>query len=648
MCRKWILIDMALALCIVPASIVGSAEPIPGETEADPSLVGWWKLDETSGEIAADSTVQGYHGKLKGGPAWVKGLKGNALQFDGTDDYVAITSAYYGRAGHLGVTVAAWIRTRSMNDQVIISFDRHEYWRLEVNGTVAVDGQVGWSVMTDAGRVDLASRTSVTDGRWRHVAGVFDAGRITIYIDGVPDATIVAGRTFGTGKRRYGFLGVGSQADTFDGLKGPESYFAGELDDVRLYNRALSQAEIEQMALNGLGNDMCRYARAIGEVENLPFDTSQATHDGQDIVMRSPNLWYLYTPSCTGVATVSLAGSQYDTMLAAYLGAECHPGRERLIAFNDDFGGLTSQVLLDVVAEEAYLIEVGGFDLQTGQGVLTVSCESIVPAEFDLGDAPDSSNDDAKRMTAYSDGGQGIVQGRFPTAFDDREGAPCGPLHLAPLAVAHLGEAVTLEIEAEKGVDEDEVNNIDPAADEADADGADDGVLLPLTLPHGKYVSLYCIISVIDPERDLWINVWFDWNRDGDWDDDTVSDPDMVAGERHVSEWAVQNQYLYGLPIGTHPVMTHAFLPWHPAKGPDEVWMRITLSESPWKGGSAPGAPGNGGSGPPEGYEIGETEDYLILPELACTLCEDFNDDGVIDFDDLIAVMYQWLDNCLR
>ena len=165
-------------------------------------------------------------------------------------------------------------------------------------------------------------------------------------------------------------------------------------------------------------------------------------------------------------------------------------------------------------------------------------------------------------------------------------------------------------------------------------------------LPDGEFASFEYIVSVIQPNRDLWVNVWFDWNRDGDWDDDGSTNPEMVAGDRKVSEWAVQNQYLYGLPIGTHKIATPGFLAWHLDKGPEKVWMRITLSEKPWKGGATPGVLGNGGSGPVEGYEIGETEDYLITPEGACSLCQDRNSDGKIDFDDLIELMYQWMDSC--
>jgi hypothetical protein len=614
--------------------------------DIEPGLTAWWKLDETSGDTAADASGHGNKGRLRGRPEWVKGYKGGGLKLDGKEDYVAIENLVYARAGLPAATVAAWLRTGSDAHQIIAAFDRNEYWRLEIGNPLAGSGLIGWDVMTDLGQIDLFSRARIHDGQWHHVAGVFNGGNLMIYIDGTVNVATTGGRTFGTGNTRFGFLGIGSEAEKFDGEKLPLAYFDGDLDDVRIYDRALSLAEIEQLAFHGPGNDNCEHAQPVGEVVDLPFDTTQATFDGAGVCTRSANLWYLYTPSCTGLATVSLCGSLYDTMLGVYTGAECSPGYPRLMACNDDFCGLQSQVTIEVDAGKQYLIEVGGFDRRTGEGVMTIACEGIDPVEFDLGDAPDSSNDHSMRMTAYTSGA-GVVQAHFPTVFDDRDGRPRGPLHVQPLAVAFLGEAVSLEIDADKGADEDSVNNIDPGKDKADQDGADDGVLLPIQMPDCGWTSFDYLVNVIEPERDLWVNVWLDWNRDGDWDDDSLTDPKMVCGERHVSEWAVQNQYLFGLPAGLHQISAPAFLAWHPAKGPEKIWMRITLSEQPWTGGDSPGTPGNGGSGPAEGYDIGETEDYLIEPETGCALCEDLNDDGEIDFDDLIELIYDWIDCCM-
>ncbi len=120
-------------------------------------------------------------------------------------------------------------------------------------------------------------------------------------------------------------------------------------------------------------NDDCADAEPIGEVTDLPFDTTLSTHDGPgQCVTSGGNLWYCYTPSCSGQATVSLCGSSFDTRLGAYLGCDCD--NPLLLACNDDYCGLQSQVSFPVVAGAHYLIEVGGFTSQFGPGVLTVTC----------------------------------------------------------------------------------------------------------------------------------------------------------------------------------------------------------------------------------------------------------------------------------
>jgi hypothetical protein len=645
MYKRWILTGSIVGLLAVAA---GAQEIEAAGRGTGPDLAAWWKFDEASGTQAADASGQGNDGTLRGGPIWVQGFQGGALQFDGTNDYVAIDNLKYNRSGVPAVTVATWLRTDQAADQYIISFDRNEYWVLVVNGSVAEDGQIGWLVTTNAGPAGIRSSARVDDGNWHHVAAVFDNGRLAIYVDGSASGAGTAGTTLGRGVTRYGFIGTGSLADRFDGAKNGAPYFHGALDDLRIYNRALSPTEIAQLAFRGPGNDACANAQPIGEVDKLPFDTRPATLDGLGLFIKSPNLWYLYSPSAAGLATVSLAGSSFDTMVAVYRGAAINPGRDRLVAVNDDFHDLTSQVTFEATAGQVYLIEVGGYDSLTGEGLLTVSVEGATPGKFDLGDAPDSTNGQTKRMTAYAKAGLPVVDAHFPTVFDDRDSGPRGPLHLDPVTVAHLGRAVSLEMEAAQGPDEDKVNNINPARDEADKDGADDGVSLPLQLPNGAWTSFEYTLSVVQPDHDLWVNVWFDWNRDGDWDDDSVTDPAMIVGDRYVSEWAVQNQFLYSLPTGTYQVETPGFLAWHPDTGPNQLWMRITLSEKPWKGGTAPGKLGNGGSGPAEGYEVGETEDYLITPEVTSSVCQDLNHDGKIDFSDLIELINQWYDSCVN
>jgi hypothetical protein len=392
--------------------------------------------------------------------------------------------------------------------------------------------------------------------------------------------------------------------------------------------------------------DDCQNAKPVGDVKDLAFSTANATFDGQGVCMTSPNIWYCYTASCTGDVTVSLAGSSYDTMLAVYDGCGCNPTfAANMIECNDDAGNsYQSAVTFAATAGNQYLIEIGGYANEKGAGLLTISCQgTVIPNKTDLGDAPDSTNNAHVAMMAYPSQGMlpVVVQANYPTVYNDGTGTgPYGPVHLNAQAVAFLGKKITRETEADTGTDEDGVNNIRPSNDTPDRDQGDDGVVFPLIMPSCCWSTFDYVVNVIDPSTDLWVNVWIDWNRDGDWDD-TLDCPEGPA-----PEWAVQNQFLFNLPVGINQITTPAILPWHPEQGSEQIWMRITLSGQPWRGGSNPGAKGNAGSGPQAKYAIGETEDYRFTPDITCSICKDYDGDGKIDMKDLAAFVSDWLESC--
>jgi len=210
----------------------------------DPNLIAWWTFDESMGQTALDWSGHGNHGVLFG-PKWtIPGLLGDAaLNFSGSAR-VAIKNMYYAGTDYREVTVSTWLRTSMWNEQYIASFDRDQYWRLGIRLNDVGPGNIGWHVRTSDGQVDLGSNTRVDNGAWHHVCGVFDNGRMTIYIDGQADASITSGLTFGTGNIRYGLLGANSEATTFNGNRATGSPIAGDIDDMRIYNRALTPEEI--------------------------------------------------------------------------------------------------------------------------------------------------------------------------------------------------------------------------------------------------------------------------------------------------------------------------------------------------------------------------------------------------------------------
>jgi hypothetical protein len=220
----------------------------------------------------------------------------------------------------------------------------------------------------------------------------------------------------------------------------------------------------------------------------------------------------------------------------------------------------------------------------------------------DLGDAPDSSNTVAgATMTAYPG-----VTANFPTVYLAAS-PPYGPMHQLPRDMFYLGKWVSLEIDADVGLDDDTVNNLDPLNDVANRDGGDDGLKLPVAMPFcGQTTFDYTVTVTGTAVRQAYVNVWCDWNRDGDWDDAVT-----CADGTTVPEWAVQNQAITLSGLGTYAYTTPSFRCWHPTKdATDPIWVRISIAETKWQ--APAGGAAVGGTGPAAGYKYGETEDYYI------------------------------------
>ena len=196
-------------------------------------LVGWWKFDDGAGTTAVDSSVSSSTGTLVGGPTWTVGRLAGALNFNGASYVSVANQTPYNITGN--ITVAAWIKVTSFTKawQAVVT-KGDGAWRLIRNGTnnslcFAIDG----GPSTVFGNKDV-----VNDGQWHHAVGVYDGSNTYLYIDGTLDASFPWTGAVLTDAYNV-FIGENAQATG--------RQFNGLIDDVRVYNVALSASQISAL-----------------------------------------------------------------------------------------------------------------------------------------------------------------------------------------------------------------------------------------------------------------------------------------------------------------------------------------------------------------------------------------------------------------
>jgi hypothetical protein len=198
---------------------------------AHADLFSHWTFDEGSGKIAYDSAGSN-DGTLVNGPVWTTGRIGGALSFDGTNDYVALSGF---TVSTISGTIALWFKTSadfSANyggQGFLISRDYQysNYLTLEQMGTGP------YRLTGEAGQDNyFANADGMPVGVWNHVAVSFDNKTAETYLNG----ELIQTKT------------VTSSSLTLDRIGGRTSeFFNGQIDDVRIYDNALSQSEIRAL-----------------------------------------------------------------------------------------------------------------------------------------------------------------------------------------------------------------------------------------------------------------------------------------------------------------------------------------------------------------------------------------------------------------
>jgi len=207
-------------------------------TPAEPDTVGLAAHYEFEG-TTNDSSGNGRNGTAVGDPIFVAGKVGQAISLDGIGDYVEITG-YKGILGPNAVTVTAWIKTATETGTIV-------NWGTQSNGQ-RIDFRVNANrLRLEPGGGNVQGDSNVNDGGWHHVAvtvqenATISYPEVILYLDGIDDTRPTTDPDI---------FDIIANVDVSIGYRATNNdrFFMGQIDDVHIYDYALSDAEISWLA----------------------------------------------------------------------------------------------------------------------------------------------------------------------------------------------------------------------------------------------------------------------------------------------------------------------------------------------------------------------------------------------------------------
>ncbi len=246
-------------------------------------IVAYYKLDETqivgSDTLIYDASPNANNGILKNEPVVASGFLGNALQFDGVDDYVQFSpSPTFDMPGGV-VSLSVWTKLNLLPSQLpgafgpIFDSETDQYVIYEDRG----NNQLRFKVTTTGGAARPAIQVAdLKTGEWINVVGVYDGANAKIYLNGVLKGTLPLTGTVNPG-----------QAATLG--KSGTTFFSGEIDNVKVFNRALTAQEVA---------DLYTQSKTIGVSPNPSDVTLNAP------VVNETDVTLSWTPSVTYESTM--------------------------------------------------------------------------------------------------------------------------------------------------------------------------------------------------------------------------------------------------------------------------------------------------------------------------------------------------------
>ena len=210
-------------------------------------LIAHWRLDETIGTSATDATGS-FPGTLANGAKWTPGKNMGGVRLDGVDDYIALPN--FDVPGS-AMTIAAWINSSSFptsSDQRFVSkaigtAEQDHYWML--SQTVSGQSRLRFRLKTNGTTTTLiASSGDLPLNTWYHATATYDGANMRLYLNGVAVGTIAKSGALTTSAAVPASIGRNPDGSNL---------MNGVIDDVRIYNRALTPAEISAI-INGAPN----------------------------------------------------------------------------------------------------------------------------------------------------------------------------------------------------------------------------------------------------------------------------------------------------------------------------------------------------------------------------------------------------------
>ncbi|MFX0212104.1 MAG: LamG domain-containing protein [Candidatus Hodarchaeota archaeon] len=241
-------------------------------------------MNEGTGSITYDQVGYGNNGLISGA-LWTTGFSGNALEFDGVDDYVEVPAPMELDKGQ--ITVSAWVffysaPTPDAGFQYVIVCQDDDNGR--VFQLTTWDGYFNWHRFGEGDEV--LGTTLIEAYRWYHVAASFDGETHRLYVNGVLE------------DQKSGSLSSSTTVPIHIGKKGNDddwSYFNGSIDEVQIFSKALSAEGIFELYERSGFNDLALHLPMNEGTGDLTYDQSGSGNNG----INNGALW---TRGVTGTA----------------------------------------------------------------------------------------------------------------------------------------------------------------------------------------------------------------------------------------------------------------------------------------------------------------------------------------------------------